>query len=243
MKRSLLLALSFVTLLCLGAVTRASAQTTITVANSDFETGGLADSQFNTSTIPTGWTVAGSITGGAFGYFNPNDSQGYTGTTGNPGTIGTMSGPNVFYFGSAVTGEGIQQTLAANFTANTNYTLTVAVGTRAGNLSNTAFLDLQLLAGSTVIASSSARNLTADSFADFSLTFDAFAAGTNFITALGQGLSIRFLENDSLLPGTAFEADIDNVRLTSVSAVPEPSTYALLALGAVSLFGLRRRSA
>ena len=241
MKRSLLLALSFVPLLALCLVTRTAAQTIITVANSDFETGGLADGQFNTSTIPTNWSIVSSITGTAFGYFNPTASA-YAGTTGSPGTNGTMSGPNIFYFGSAVTGQGIQQAVAANFTANTNYTLTVAVGTRAGNLANTAFLDMLLLAGSTVIAASSVRNPTADSFADFSLTYDSVAAGTNFISALGQGLSIRFLENDSTLPGTVFEADIDNVRLTSVTAVPEPATFALLALGTLSLVALCRRS-
>lgn len=240
MKRFPFLPLALAALLVLSLVTRTAAQTTITVANSDFETGGLADGQFNTSTIPTGWSVAGSITGGAFGYFNPTASA-YSGTIGNPGTNGTMSGPNIFYFGSAVTGDGIQQTLAANFTANTSYTLTVAVGTRAGNLANTAFLDLQLLAGSTVIAASSARNLTADSFADFSLTFDALAAGSTFNSVLGQALTIRFLENDTGLPGTVFEADIDNVRLTSVTTVPEPASSALLALGVLGLAALRRR--
>jgi hypothetical protein len=232
--------LAFLALLSLSLCARVSAQTTITVANSDFETNGLGDGGFSSGVIPTGWSAVTTITGSFFGYFNPTASA-YSGTTGNPGTTGTMSGPNVFYFGSAVTGEGIQQTLAANFTAATNYTLTVAVGTRAGNLANTAFLDLQLLAGSTVIASTSARNLTADSFADFSLTFDALAAGSTFNSVLGQALTIRFLENDTSLPGTVFEADIDNVRLTSVTAVPEPATYALLALGAISLVALRRR--
>ena len=232
--------LALVVLLTFSLVARVNAQTTITVANSDFETNGLADGGFSSGVIPTSWSAVTTLTGSFFGYFNPTASA-YSGTTGSPGTNGTMSGPNIFYFGSAVTGEGIQQTLAANFTANTNYTLTVAVGTRAGNLANTGFLDLLLLAGSTVIASTSARNLTADSFADFSLNFDALAAGSTFNSVLAQALTIRFVENDTSLPGTVFEADIDNVRLTSVTAVPEPATYALLALGALSVFVLRRR--
>jgi len=217
----------------LGAVAT-TAQTTISITNFNFETGGLSDGNFSNSpgAIPSGWSAVGSITGAFYGYFNPTNSS-YSGTTGS-GTTGTMSGQNIFYFGSAVTGEGIQQTLATNFAVDTNYTLTVALGTRAGNLANTASLTMTLLAGSSTLATTTVRNTTADSFSDFTLNYTYFSGDASLA---GQALKIRFTEDDSVTTG---EVDIDNVRLTS--AIPEPATTATV-FGALALAGvvLRRR--
>jgi hypothetical protein len=217
------------------------AQTAINIVNPDFEIGGVADGNFsnNNGVIPSGWTATTAITGFFYGYFNPTGTT-YTGTDGS-GAVGAMSGPNVFYFGSAINDEGIQQTLTTTFAPNTDYTLTVAVGTRLGGLANTASLRMELLAGSTVLATATVRNGTANTFVDFSTNFNSATAGSSYFSAYGQALTIRLLESDI---GFAGELDIDQVRLTATSAIPEPATTATL-IGACALLGaapLRRRS-
>ena len=204
----------------------------IAVANFNFEIGGGPDNSFtnNPGVIPTGWTaIGGGLSGSFYGYFNPDNST-YTGTSGVPGTIGTMDGPNVFYFGSALPGQGIQQTVGANYEADTNYNLTVAVGTRILAL-NQNDLEVQLLAGSTVVANEIFTPGVSSSFTDRSLIHLADAGN---VALYGQPLTIRFLER-----GTNFEVDIDNVRLTS-TPVPEPSSVILLLSLAGASF-LRRR--
>jgi hypothetical protein len=227
----------------LAALAPITHATSLTIVNSDFETGGFAtdDSFSNTpGAVPFGWTaVDGFINPAFFGYYNPNNGA-YLGTTGGSAVAANMSGPNVFYFGTAVTGQGIQQTLADTFAANTDYSLTFALGSRLNNSAHTASLDVRLLAGSTVIASDTFRNATFDgTFANFSLNYTATAGHS---ALAGQALTIKFLENDANLPANPnYEVDIDNIRLNatpSASAVPEPSTYAaifgVLALGAAA---------
>ena len=220
---------------------------TLTIANFDFETGGLTvDGGFSNgagAVIPTGWqAVPGSApAGGFYGYFNPvNDSGGYiSGVSGTPGVTGTMAGPNVFYFGSAVNGQGIQQTLSSNFSLSTDYTLTVARGTRNSNFNNS--LRMQLFAGSTLLTSRDVAPEPSGSrgtFLDYSTTYTASAANNTANAGLvGQSLIIRFLEIDN--PGNPqAEVDIDNVRL---NAVPEPSSAAMLLVGMAALLSRRNR--
>lgn len=238
--------------LSLAALAPITHATSLTIVNSDFETGGFDFDDYSylngEGVVPTGWTaVNGSITAPDFGYLNPDDGA-YIGTKDDSsGVTGTMSGPNVFYFGTAVTGEGIQQTLAPTFAANTDYSLTVALGSRVGSSAFTGALDVRLLAGSTLIATNTFRNTAFDgTFADFSLNYTATA---NHSALAGQALTIQFLENDANLPAKPnYEVDIDNIRLNataSASAIPEPSTYAAifgaLALGAAAY--RRRRQA
>lgn len=209
----------------------------ITVVNGDFETGGLATDGFsnNPGVIPTGWSAAGPIDGAYFGYFNP-DNGAYTGTTGGTATTAGMVGANAFYFGSATTGQGIQQTLTAVLQEGFSYDLTVALGARKGAQTSTASLDMRILAGSTVIAQQVVGSTTYDSFADFTLSYVYTSADSDLI---GQNLTIQLLEDDVLQSG---ELDIDNVRFTA-TAVPEPATAGLV-LGSLALglcAGSRRR--
>ncbi len=222
----------------LAALAPITHATSLTIVNSDFETSGFLFDlhDHDPGFVPIGWTaVNGFITGTHFGYFNPaNDT--YLSTTGGSAVAANMSGPNVFYFGSAVTGQGIQQTLVDTFAANTDYSLTFALGSRVGSTAFTAELDVRLLAGSTVIATDTFRNTAFNgTFADFSLNYTATAGDS---ALAGQALTIQFLENESVFSG---EVDIDNIRMSSTpsaSAVPEPSTYAaifgVLALGAAA---------
>lgn len=213
---------------------------TIVINNFDFETGGLPDG-FNSAfpgVAPTGWSITpgGSPSGSFYGYYNPlND--GYPGTTGLPGVVGTMVGPNVFYFGDLERGFGLSQILSDSFTANTSYNLTVAWGIRsdsqfAGDLRMTLSAGANLLAEQTYLASDYLAN--AGTFFDVTLPYAWNPAHSAFV---GSPLTIAFFEE-----GSGFEVDIDNVRLTS--AVPEPGTWvtaALLASGAV--WWRRRRRA
>ena len=222
----------------------------IAITNYDFETGGLADNS-NTAfpgVIPTSWqAVPGAGPSGSFyGYYNPvNDPGGYTsGVTGSPGITGTMAGPNVFYFGSAVNGQGIQQTLSSTFSLSTDYTLTVARGTRNSNFNNS--LRMQLFAGSTLLASRDVAPEPVGSrgtFLDYSTSYAAsFANNSANAGLVGQSLMIRFLEIDN--PGNPqAEVDIDNVRLVTAAGVPEPSSGMLLVAGLAALAVMRRQRA
>lgn len=229
-------------LLIVGALVAPQAKAaTIVINNHDFETGGLADNSNSAfpGVIPTGWSAVPGAgpSGSFFGYYNPiNDAGGYvSGVSGSPGITGTMAGPNVFYFGSSTSGQGIQQTLSATFLANTDYTLTVARGTRNSNFNNT--LRMSLLAGSTVLTTRDVAPEPSGSrgtFLDYFTTYTYSAADAGLV---GQALIVRFQEIDN--PGNPqFEVDIDNVRL---SGVPEPSSASLLIAGAVGLVALRQR--
>ena len=218
-----------------------SQTTSLAVTNFDFETGGgLVDGGFSSGTIPTGWSAipGNAPTGSYYGYFNPDD-KGYTGAGGTPGTIGTMSGPNVFYFGSCATGQGIQQTLGSTFALNTTYQTTFSLGCR-NDPTYQASISVQLLAGSSVLASGTFLNSTADTFADYAITYAASTANTSLV---GMPLTVSFAEYDQ--NGTVTEVDLDNVRVTATAVVPEPSTWTLLSLGVVGAcaVALRRRRA
>ena len=209
---------------------------TISISNYNFETGGYANDANSSLTIPTGWSaVNGGISYTWYGYYNPNNDA-YTGTTGN-NVIGKMDGPNVFYFGEAQDGQGIFQSLSSTFQVNTDYALTVASGAR-NSLTYMASLEMQLFAGSTLIANQVIKNTTPGTFQDFTLNYIANSSN-NYLA--GQNLKIQFLERDFGVNDK--EVDIDNVRLTSsVAAIPEPSTYLLFAMGVAAIvFGRRCR--
>lgn len=216
---------------CLCTAFSVRAQTLIPITNPDFETGGRVSDGFSSpGVIPSGWSGVGGPGGAFYGYYNPDNSA-YTGTAGNF-AIGTMAGPNTFYFGSAGDGQGIEQTLSTPFAADTSYTLTLAVGERKDGFM--ASVQMDLFAGASLLATTTVHNPTADTFADFSLTYNANPANNGLA---GQALRIRFLEIDNRGPN-GFEVDIDNVRLTSV---PEPSTYTVIFGSGLALaFALRR---
>lgn len=225
--------LSLLYLALVGTTSAAS----ITIVNSDFETGGFATDRFSNSpgVVPSGWSAVGAMAGDYFGYYNPGFD--YPGTWGGSSVIANMAGPNVFYFGSLTHGQGIQQTLSSTFATDTNYTLTVAVGGRFEAIAYMAALDLRLMAGSTVLASRTVRNTeNAGTFIDFALDY-TYSPSHAFLT--GQQITIQLVENNSEFSG---EMEVDNIRLESLAAIPEPASAALVAAASLVLVaGVRRR--
>jgi len=159
---------------------------------------------------------------------------------------GAASGNNYAFMLNDVAGKTDTITSAsslATIAANTKYTLTVAIGNVAGSDSvsnhSPGNVSFSLLANGVAFATDTVPNGTVPdgTFEDFSLTFQTPSAGS----IIGDSLEIQLasLPTSSLGYGPAF----DNVTLdaTSVAAVPEPPTAALLIPGGFALFWLMRR--
>ena len=179
-------------------------------------------------------------------YFQPGSNTYYVGA--NPSTdpakggLGYpgIDGENLAFAFETPTGSGFQQTLNAVFTADTSYTLTVAEGRRDGSqAAPTLGSMIELLAGNTVVASSIDNSGPAPgTFADQTAYL---ARSDSFSSLYGEALTIRVV---TTLPFTTqYQAtDWDNVRLESVGpadTVPEPTTFALLFFGSLTMFAYR----
>src|SRR5258708_32814894 len=140
----------------------------IPINNFSFEADVLALGAFDPGNVP-GWTAG---PGASMSTYHPTTSQ-------FPG--GVPDGVNV----GAVQGGDMSQTLLANLTANTQYTLLVSVGRRADNALGIYLVTLE--AGGSVLASESAQTPAAWTF--YTSTISFFAAHGN--AHLGQAPTIR----------------------------------------------------
>ena len=155
--------------------------------------------------------------------YNPYEFNGgnayYTGAspTTDPANGGAgypgIQGENLAFVYQQGPGAGLKQTLNATLAANTSYTLTVAEGARngtdAGPFSGST---IELLAGSTVIASSTDHlGPTPGTFKD---QVAILADSNAYPSLIGQPLTIELLTS---VPYTAAgqATDWDNVRLTT----------------------------
>jgi len=171
-------------------------------------------SQFGVGSIASNFASPGTSSGSEYATIN-NDSPGVTDTITSAASLGTI-------------------------TPLTTYTLTVAIGnnkqsdsTLYGAPGNVSF---SLLANGAVFATQTVLNGTVPNgtFEDFTLTYTAPSSGS----IIGDSLKIQL----ATLPeeGTAYNPAFDNVRLDAAieppPVVPEPSTWALLASGTLTLY-------
>ncbi len=124
-------------------------------------------------------------------------------------------------------GASISQTLTTVLAADTQYTLLVGIGNRAGFYSGGYTVSLS--AGGTVLATDSSQTPGAGLFATSTISYHSPSTGA----AIGSALAITLYAT-----GPGEQAEFDDVRLftgTSGAATPEPGTWVLLAAGAGGL--------
>ena len=168
----------------------------------------------------------------------------YTGTTGTPGTIANMNGPQIVTASmptpvrSGVRRPSSSHTLTNTLTLGDAYTASISVGRRGVQHSADVSLGnvFELLAGSTVIASAIADGsaLPNDAFTVFSISH--IAVGSD---PIGQALTIVLGVNVPS-PDAQRTTDFDALSITETVA-PEPASLSLVALASLGL--LRRRRA
>lgn len=197
----------------------------IAITNADFEAVQRSDGGIAIGAHAPGWTFVN----GTYGVYNPSlafYSNAQITDPPNSGVIGTMSGPMVaFIFSSA--NAHLTATTAHSVVAGERYQLTVAVGTRSNSSPGTTYL--ALLDGDSELARHDVGvgERVVGSFTDITLSYTASAADAG-------ALRVRLGQDGGN------HSDFDNVRLT-VSAVPEPASWALLVCGAGLLVALRRQ--
>lgn len=208
----------------------------IHLGNTSFEGANLSDGGVATLPAGQGWTFKGTANADG-GIFNPGAAT-YTGAAGNNTPSGALGSSSAYLYNinpaTQETLSTITQQLGAFIMADTDYTLTVAVGNRlAGNPYGTTYGGylVELLADGVVIGSQSDFIIPASgTFADISFTIDS-----NSLDPALLGKEISILLSQTSLASHA-STDFDNVRLTATSnAVPEPGTMMLGLLGAVAL--------
>ena len=243
MRKLLLTAASAAFLLTAGAASAA----TVALQNSDFSQGlAQADGEFSaghTGGNPTGWGASG---GSSTGHWNPTTASFQNEAA--HGGVGWTRGNGI----STNTNGGMLAQTVANYTiqANTRYTLTLDVGRRLDGTGSWNYA-VGLMAGAfntptaDIFASligdtdKSGVVIPAGAFKSISLVFET-GANNPFI---GKQLSI-LLSGDGYV-GTAFDNVYLDATPLTVSAVPEPATWAMM----ISGFGLagaslrRRRGA
>ncbi len=135
---------------------------------------------------------------------------------------------------------GLQQTLTTVLGLSTQYTLTVEVGNFSdaggGSFDFTGFpgYRVDLFAGGILLASDD--NTLSPGEGIFETSVVSFTTGDSHPNA-GQPLAIRLVN----LNGPGSEVNFDNVRLDA-SAIPEPSSVFLGAIGMICLMLKRNRT-
>ena len=194
----------------------------IFIANHSFEAPIITDLSgvLDTGISTTGnWTFAGGMNQG---FINPglgeNNVPGFW--YGSPPNLPLGAGSQVAWSN----GGTISQTLSATLQANTKYTLGAFVGRRFGE--NFPGYNIQLLAGTTVLASSgSSVTPTAGTFAPVTVSYTSGSSGS----LLGQALEIRL---------TSLLGSQTNYDLITLDASPIPEPSAMLGLLGFGLLGI-----
>jgi hypothetical protein len=222
----------------------------------------------------SGETLVNEFTFGPLNGWQLYDPNGITnGGSGNTFYIGTLNPtPPVYFTNGAPHGErvgiafnyapggglgeyGFQQILADTLQANTTYQLEVEIGNIASgtgmdgtffNLDGFPGYRVDLLAGGQILAQDNNSLAGLIPEGQFRTSLVSFTTGASHAN-LGQFLSIRLVnlnQIDAAFPGADLEVDFDHLRMSSISAVPEPSSLMLLSIAATPLVlyrGMKRR--
>jgi hypothetical protein len=207
--------------------------TPITITNASFESPSSPASTSKNPNILPGWVF--NVQGGSeYGTMTVHSSS--------FSSVGASTGNNYAYINNDYPNVTDTLTSAASLgtiTADTDYTLTVAIGNRTGTglYNDPGNVSFSLLANGVAFATQTVSNGTVPNgtFDDFTLTYTTPDSGS----VIGENLTIQL----ATLPeqSNAFQAAFDNVTLdeTTIAAAPEPATVILL-LGGLALIGFAR---
>jgi hypothetical protein len=247
----MLLAIGMFTLGCLirrnpvtARATATAAALSLTAAMVHATPVNIPNASFDNPTTPTGGDGA-PIPGWVFNSASGN-LYGTSLITQSFTAEGAASGNNYAFMFNDVAGKTDTITSAASLgfiQSNTKYTLTVAIGNVGGSDSvsnhSPGNVSFSLLANGVAFATQTILNGTVPdaTFEDFTLTFQTPNAGS----IIGENLGIQLASLPTSGPGSGPAFDNVTLDATSIAVAPEPSTYALLLGGLLTLGWLTRR--
>jgi hypothetical protein len=220
-------------LVCLPLASREAHAVPINVPDFSFETDPVADG--SSEILNTAWIATNTSSGNArnlnpIGFIFPGSD--------GAGVPAGGDGPQIAY----ITGNASFQSRAslANVQADSCYSLTVALGD--SNLYDPGNLRIGFLIGDAFVTGGdislpqavSANYSPEGAFTDFTFSYNS--------TTADVGKSLKVFFGQTAIGSSNSDVSFDNVRL-SVVPTPEPSTYAMMALGLVALcvLGAKRK--
>ena len=215
--------------------------TPVPIANPSFEantTSNAANVGFNgtadySATGALGWTTSG---GNVAGWWHPSTAE-YPG--GGSTSVPATDIPDGAQIAFVNGGSGLGRRLTTKFAQDAQYTLTFSVGYRASGIALPSSYSVELLAGSTVIASLSNAGLG-------TLTPGQFIADTlTYTSPIGDPLAGQYLAIEMIAGGSGgTQVNFDNFALdvlNTVEPIPEPCrSLAMLGVGLLATLGIRR---